>query len=107
MFRFTTGERAPLYSAILYAFGEANERLVTALSLDDVRERLRGAGWFDALTDDDLVDALWGLKGLAGWASRPRRAQSVASVSRPAARSTRTILTYWSGPVRERARTST
>ncbi|MFE2733978.1 TIGR02677 family protein [Streptomyces sp. NPDC059349] len=58
MFRFTTGERAPLYSAILHAFGEANERLVTALSLDEVRERLRGAGWFDALTDDDLVDAL-------------------------------------------------
>lgn len=58
MFRFTTGERAPLYSAILHAFGEANERLVTALSLDEVRERLRGVGWFDALTDDDLVAAL-------------------------------------------------
>ncbi|MEU1624885.1 TIGR02677 family protein [Streptomyces sp. NPDC020096] len=58
MFRFTTGERAPLYGAILHAFGEANERLVTALSLDEVRERLRGVGWFDALTDDDLVAAL-------------------------------------------------
>jgi len=66
MFRFTTGERAPLYGAILHAFGEANERLVTALSLDEVRTRLRGVGWFDALTDDDLVAALrklreWGL----------------------------------------------
>ncbi|MFF4509350.1 TIGR02677 family protein [Streptomyces sp. NPDC001401] len=58
MFRFTTGERAPLYSAILHAFGEANERLVTALSLDEVRERLRGVGWFDALADEDLVAAL-------------------------------------------------
>ncbi|MGW2052757.1 TIGR02677 family protein [Streptomyces sp. NPDC001840] len=58
MFRFTTGERAPLYSAILHAFGEANERLVTALSLDEVRERLRGVGWFDVLTDEDLVEAL-------------------------------------------------
>ncbi|RKN10564.1 TIGR02677 family protein [Streptomyces radicis] len=58
MFRFTTGERAPLYSAVLHAFGEAHERLVTALSLDEVRERLRGVGWFDALEDDDLVAAL-------------------------------------------------
>lgn len=58
MFRFTTDERAPLYGAILHAFGEAGERLVTALSLDEVRERLRGVGWFDALTDDDLVAAL-------------------------------------------------
>ncbi|GHJ35996.1 hypothetical protein Sm713_16050 [Streptomyces sp. TS71-3] len=62
MFRFTTGERAPLYSAILHAFGEANERLVTALSLDEVRGRLRGVGWFDALTDGDLVEALGKLR---------------------------------------------
>ncbi|MEV0260044.1 TIGR02677 family protein [Streptomyces sp. NPDC050617] len=64
MFRFTTGDRAPLYAAILRAFGDANERLVTALGLDDVRERLRGVGWFDALTDDDLVSAL---KQLGEW----------------------------------------
>ncbi len=64
MFRFTTGDRAPLYSAILQAFGDANERLVTALGLDDVRERLRGVGWFDALTDDDLTQAL---KQLREW----------------------------------------
>ncbi|MFE7119019.1 TIGR02677 family protein [Streptomyces sp. NPDC057654] len=64
MFRFTTGDRAPLYAAILRAFGDANERLVTALGLDDVRERLRGVGWFDALTDDDLVSAL---KQLSAW----------------------------------------
>lgn len=62
MFRFTTGELAPLYSAILHAFGEANERLETALSLDEVRERLRGVGWFDALTDEDLVAALTKLR---------------------------------------------
>ncbi|MGW0546143.1 TIGR02677 family protein [Streptomyces altiplanensis] len=64
MFRFTTGDRAPLHSAILQAFGDANERLVTALGLDDVRERLRGVGWFDALTDDDLTQAL---KQLREW----------------------------------------
>ncbi|WP_377274527.1 TIGR02677 family protein [Peterkaempfera sp. SMS 1(5)a] len=62
MFRFTTGDGGPLYSAILHAFGEANERLVTALALDEVRERLRGVGWFDVLTDDDLVQALGALR---------------------------------------------
>jgi uncharacterized protein (TIGR02677 family) len=62
MFRFTIGDRAPLYGAILRAFGEANERLVTALSLDEVRERLRGEGWFDALPDGDLVAVLGQLR---------------------------------------------
>ncbi|SDJ88294.1 TIGR02677 family protein [Actinopolyspora mzabensis] len=66
MFRFTTGDRSELYSAILHAFGEANERLETALSIDEVRERLRSVGWFDALSDEDLHAALkqlgdWGL----------------------------------------------
>jgi uncharacterized protein (TIGR02677 family) len=58
MFRFTSGERAELYAAVLHAFGDANERLETALGLEDVRARLRSVGWFDALTDDDLVAAL-------------------------------------------------
>lgn len=66
MFRFTTGERADLYGAVLRAFGEANERLETALGLDDVRARLRTVGWLDAIEDDDLQDVLrklkeWGL----------------------------------------------
>src|ERR1041384_7402742 len=58
MFRFTTGDRADAYVAILQAFGEANERLETALGLDDVRSRLRSVGWLDALPDEDLIDAL-------------------------------------------------
>lgn len=58
MFRFTDGDRAELYAAILHAFGEANERLETALGLDDLRTRLRSVGWFDALTDADLTDVL-------------------------------------------------
>ena len=33
MFRFTSGDRAGLYVSVLQAFGEANERLETALSL--------------------------------------------------------------------------
>jgi uncharacterized protein (TIGR02677 family) len=62
MFRFTSGERAGLYVAVLHAFGEANERLETALSLDDVRARLRSVGWLDALDDDDLANALTQLR---------------------------------------------
>jgi uncharacterized protein (TIGR02677 family) len=62
LFRFTTGELSGLYTAILHAFGEANERLETALGLDDVRARLRSIGWFDALDDDDLSNALGKLR---------------------------------------------
>lgn len=58
MFRFTTGEKADFYGAILQAFGAANERLETALGLDDVRARLRTVGWLDAVDDDELQDAL-------------------------------------------------
>ena len=45
MFRFTSGDRAGLYVSVLHAFGEANERLETALGIDDVRARLRSVGW--------------------------------------------------------------
>ena len=62
MFRFTGGDRADLYVAMLHAFGEANERLETALGLDDVRARLRSVGWLDALEDDDLTAALGQLR---------------------------------------------
>jgi uncharacterized protein (TIGR02677 family) len=64
MFRFTTGDRAELYCAVLQAFGEANERLETALGLEEVRERLRAVGWFAALTDEELLAAL---KQLGQW----------------------------------------
>ncbi|GAB3893562.1 hypothetical protein GCM10029964_070540 [Kibdelosporangium lantanae] len=53
MFRFTTGELAGLYVAVLHAFAEANERLETALSLDDVRARLRSVGWLNPWTTRD------------------------------------------------------
>ena len=62
MFRFTTGERAGLHVAILHAFGEANERLETALGLDDVRARLRSVGWLEAIDDDYLTSALTQLR---------------------------------------------
>jgi uncharacterized protein (TIGR02677 family) len=62
MFRFTSGDRAGLYVSMLHAFSAANERLETALSLDDVRARLRSVGWLDPLPDEDLTDALGQLR---------------------------------------------
>ncbi|MBN6034748.1 TIGR02677 family protein [Amycolatopsis sp. 195334CR] len=58
MFRFTSGDRAELHVAVLHAFSEANERLETELGLDEVRARLREAGWLDPLPDHDLSTAL-------------------------------------------------
>lgn len=58
MFMFTTTERAELHTAVLYAFGEANERLETALTFDDVHARLRSVGWFEPVTDDELAATL-------------------------------------------------
>lgn len=62
MFRFTHGDRAGLYVSMLHAFGEANERLETALGIDDVRARLRSVGWLDAVEDEDLTSALGQLR---------------------------------------------
>jgi uncharacterized protein (TIGR02677 family) len=64
MFRFTTTERADLHTATLHVFGEANERLETALTFDEVRERLRGVGWYAPLTDAELTGSL---TQLVGW----------------------------------------
>ncbi|MEV6974107.1 TIGR02677 family protein [Kitasatospora sp. NPDC093806] len=63
MFRFTTGDRAEVHTAILRAFGAANERLETALGLDEVRARLRTVGWLDPVEDADLQERLRQLKG--------------------------------------------
>jgi uncharacterized protein (TIGR02677 family) len=64
MFRFTTTERADLHTAVLHAFGEANERLETALTVEEVRERLRTAGWYVPVAEQELAATL---KQLAGW----------------------------------------
>ncbi len=66
LFRFTTAERAELHTAVLHAFGLANERLETSLTLDDLQLRLRDSGWAEQVTDDELTastNALrqWGL----------------------------------------------
>ncbi len=54
MFQFTTTERGELHTAIMYAFGDANERLETFLTFDQVRERLRAVGWYAPLDDAGL-----------------------------------------------------
>ncbi|MEV6910950.1 TIGR02677 family protein [Amycolatopsis sp. NPDC051071] len=58
MFRFPDGSKSGLPLAILHAFGEANERLETALGIDDIRRKLREAGWLETLDDGELVKAL-------------------------------------------------
>jgi uncharacterized protein (TIGR02677 family) len=66
LFRFTTAEGAELHTAVLRAFGLANERLETSLALDDVQLRLRDVGWAEQVTDEELTKSLsalrqWGL----------------------------------------------
>ncbi|HEX7305343.1 TIGR02677 family protein [Lentzea sp.] len=66
LFRFTTTDHAELHTAVLRAFGVANARLETALTADDVQQRLREAGWSEQVTDDELAASLtalrqWGL----------------------------------------------
>ncbi|WP_344872124.1 TIGR02677 family protein, partial [Nonomuraea antimicrobica] len=64
MFRFTTTERADLHTAVLYAFGEAGEWLETALTVEEVRERLRTVGWYAPVGEHDLSGTL---RQLVGW----------------------------------------
>jgi uncharacterized protein (TIGR02677 family) len=56
MFKFATYDE--LYLSIMQVFGEANERLVTALTLDEVLGGLRQTGWYDPMTDVKLERAL-------------------------------------------------
>ena len=58
LFRFATTDRLELHTAVLYAFGSANDRMVTSLTADDVRAHLRAVGWRDDLTDEDLASSL-------------------------------------------------
>ncbi|MFI0411526.1 TIGR02677 family protein [Actinomadura sp. 3N508] len=58
MFSFTTTDRADLHTAVMYAFGDANERLETSLTFDQVRERLRTVGYYAPVDDDGLIRTL-------------------------------------------------
>jgi uncharacterized protein (TIGR02677 family) len=63
MFTFTTTERADLHVAVMHVFGEANERLQTALTLDELIAGLRESGWFLPLTEAELDSTLSALRG--------------------------------------------
>ncbi|MFD4639518.1 TIGR02677 family protein [Lentzea sp. NPDC058436] len=63
LFRFTATDQAELHTAVLRVFGVANERLQTVLTTDDVQQRLRGVGWSEQLTDDELQTSLNALRG--------------------------------------------
>lgn len=56
MFQFAVHDE--LYLAIMQVFGEANERLETALTFDQVLAGLDDAGWYDPVADDKLDRAL-------------------------------------------------
>ncbi|MEV3961214.1 TIGR02677 family protein [Nocardia sp. NPDC050193] len=58
MFRFTSGDRAGLYVSVLQTFAEANDRLETALGIDEIRARLGSVGWIEPTDDETLTAAL-------------------------------------------------
>lgn len=62
MFRFTFGERSEIYTAVLHVFGEANERLETALGLAELGERMQQLGWVGSLSEVELFELLKQLK---------------------------------------------
>lgn len=64
MFLFATTPNADLHTAALCAFGEAHERLETALTFDGVRAYLHDVGWFTRTSDEELERSL---KQLVGW----------------------------------------
>lgn len=61
LFEFTTTVQADLNTAILYAFGEANDRLETSLNIDDVRGMLREVHWYESVEDAQLTERLTAL----------------------------------------------
>lgn len=58
LFAFSGAEKSSLYTAVLYAFGEANELLQTSLALEDVHHRLSSVGWPGMVDDAELVVTL-------------------------------------------------
>lgn len=55
LFAFSEAEKSSLYTAVLYAFGEANELLQTSLALEDVHGHLSSIGWPTLVDDAELV----------------------------------------------------
>jgi uncharacterized protein (TIGR02677 family) len=61
LFVFTTTDNAALHTAVMQVFGEANERLETALTFDDVAAALPGVGWLDPVDGGELQRTLTAL----------------------------------------------
>ncbi|MCW3820734.1 TIGR02677 family protein [Micromonospora sp. DR5-3] len=54
MFAFTTTDRADLHTAVMQVFGDAHERLVAALTFDEILAALPGVGWYEPVADSSL-----------------------------------------------------
>lgn len=64
IFDFTTGGRRDLYFAILHVFNDANERLETALLVEQVHARLPGTGFTEPADEAEVDTALRHLESL-------------------------------------------
>ena len=64
IFDFTTGSRRDLYFAILHVFNDANERLETALLVEQVHARLPGTGFTEPADEAEVEEALRHLESL-------------------------------------------
>ena len=64
IFDFTSGNRRDLYFAILHVFNDANERLETALPLEQVHTRLPETGYAEPTGEDEVEAALRHLESL-------------------------------------------
>ncbi|WP_017612018.1 TIGR02677 family protein [Nocardiopsis salina] len=64
VFDFTSGSRRDLYFAILHVFNDADERLETALLVEQVHARLPGTGLTDLVDEEGVDSALRHLESL-------------------------------------------
>ncbi|GAA1467093.1 hypothetical protein GCM10009603_54020 [Nocardiopsis exhalans] len=64
VFDFTSGSRRDLYFAILHVFNDANERLETALLLEQVHDRLPGTGFTEPAEEPEVEAALRHLESI-------------------------------------------
>lgn len=64
VFDFTSGSRRDLYFALLHVFNDANERLETALLLEQVHDRLPGTGFAEPAEEPEVEAALRHLESI-------------------------------------------
>lgn len=64
IFDFTSGSRRDLYFAVLHVFNDANERLETALLVEQVHDRIPETGFAEPVDEDEVDSALRHLESL-------------------------------------------